>query len=344
MSEYWVSHKRYFCKYCDIYIADDAPSRSQHENGMRHKGNKERFVRGLYKAGEKRKKDQEEEKREMMRVEQAAQAAFAQDVGAGHAKLPSTSSAPAPPPKAAAPAKPTNKWANYSTAESLGYQDPDAERLKAEAERRRMVGVAGEWEVVSSISPPPRPDTAEEGTSTPGDSDSRKRAAETETVDEEDGRGFKIRKKTWAGFGDEYDPGAIPIKLKAKKEVLESEGTVTSSSGSVGFVKVEPDALPKATEVPRWKTISLKPGTSATVVQELTPPAVKHEALSTVLPPPDSSAETESLPPPPADPVKQEPKVEDAPSTPSEPPAAGGSMFRKRKGVSGASGRGRRGL
>ena len=78
MSEYWVSKKKYFCKYCDIYIADDAPSRQQHENGLRHKGNVERFVRGIYKAGEKHKKDLEEEKREMKRVEQASKNFFHQ--------------------------------------------------------------------------------------------------------------------------------------------------------------------------------------------------------------------------------------------------------------------------
>lgn len=69
MSEYWVSKKKYFCKYCDIYIADDVPSRQQHEGGMRHQGNRDRFIRGLYKDGEKKKKDLEEEKREMVRVE-----------------------------------------------------------------------------------------------------------------------------------------------------------------------------------------------------------------------------------------------------------------------------------
>ena len=68
MSEYWVSHKRFHCKYCNIFIADDVPSRQHHENGMRHKGNVERFVRGLYKAGEKAVKDKEEEKREMERI------------------------------------------------------------------------------------------------------------------------------------------------------------------------------------------------------------------------------------------------------------------------------------
>lgn len=70
MSEYWVSKKKYYCKYCEIYITDDAPSRQQHENGMRHKGNVERFIRGIYKTGEKQKKDREEEVREMKRVEQ----------------------------------------------------------------------------------------------------------------------------------------------------------------------------------------------------------------------------------------------------------------------------------
>ena len=74
MSEYWVSHKKYLCKYCNIYIADDAPSRRQHETGLRHKGNVERFVRGLYKAGEKRKQDLEEEKREMARIEKVCRA------------------------------------------------------------------------------------------------------------------------------------------------------------------------------------------------------------------------------------------------------------------------------
>lgn len=64
-----MSKKRYYCKYCEIYIADDVPSKQQHEGGLRHKGNKERFVRGLYKASEKKKHDLEEETREMARVE-----------------------------------------------------------------------------------------------------------------------------------------------------------------------------------------------------------------------------------------------------------------------------------
>lgn len=70
MSEFWVSHKKYYCTYCKIYISDDAPSKAQHENGLRHIGNKERFVRNLYKTSEKKKHDQEEEKREIARIDQ----------------------------------------------------------------------------------------------------------------------------------------------------------------------------------------------------------------------------------------------------------------------------------
>ncbi|KAJ3013592.1 hypothetical protein NUW54_g1545 [Trametes sanguinea] len=165
MSEYWVSHKKYFCKYCNIYIADDAPSRRQHESGLRHKGNVERFVRSLYKAGEKRKQDLEEEKREMARVEKAAEAAFAQDVSSGIVKPGSSSTVAGPssaagPRKVAATLKPADPFANYTTAESLGITDPDEARRRAEAERRLQEGVAGDWEVVEVIQPPP---TDEEG-------------------------------------------------------------------------------------------------------------------------------------------------------------------------------------
>ncbi|OBZ70558.1 Uncharacterized protein C18H10.07 [Grifola frondosa] len=242
MSEYWVSHKKYFCKYCNIYIADDAPSRRQHETGLRHKGNVERFVRGLYKAGEKRKQDLDEEKRDMARVEQAAQAAFARDVSAGLVKPGSSSAAPVAS-SSSAPKKPavrpSNPFANYSTAESLGYEDPDAERLAAEAERRRTQGVAGEWEFVD-IAAPETP--ADEVPPVVDGELSRKREAEQE-VDEEDGRRFKLRRRTLGvGLGEIYDPGIIPIKLKSKEEptVIQVQDTSTTSSAP--------------TTVPKWST------------------------------------------------------------------------------------------
>ena len=75
---------RYFCTYvcliwpclgnayarlqCKIYIADDKPSRSQHENGLKHKGNVDRYVREVYKKGETNKKDKADEAAELARV------------------------------------------------------------------------------------------------------------------------------------------------------------------------------------------------------------------------------------------------------------------------------------
>ncbi|KAJ3570018.1 hypothetical protein NP233_g4677 [Leucocoprinus birnbaumii] len=256
MSEYWVSKKKYFCKYCEIYIADDAPSRQHHENGMRHKGNVERYIRGIYKAGEKRKKDQEEEKREMARVEQAARAAFAQDVSTGHAKA---SSAPEASTSSAArkPAtKPSNPYANYTTAAQLGYTDPDVEKMQI----RQSQGLVGDWEVVEST-PTPVPaegegedmkpaleDTAG-GDGTGTGASTAKRPAEVPP--EDDTRIFKLRKKTaTVGLGEIYDPGLIPIKLKKKEE--KSETPEASSSLTTSTTS-------STSEVPKWSAISLKP-------------------------------------------------------------------------------------
>ncbi|TFK44256.1 hypothetical protein BDQ12DRAFT_640729 [Crucibulum laeve] len=271
MSEYWVSKKRYFCKYCDIYIADDAPSRQQHENGLRHKGNVERFIRGIYKAGEKKKKDEEEERREMARVEQAAQAAFAEDVGAGRAKL--SSAPPVASTSAAAKKpvqKPSNPFANYSTAESLGYNDPDAERLAAEAELKRSQGVAGEWQIVS---PPPgqpvsvTPKLEEDGSVKveEGEGAEAGMKREAEAPPEDDPRSFKLRKKTVApGLGKIYDPGVIPIKLKKEEP---SQAPLPSLLAPVAPAKTSSaSAGSNATDVPKWTTISLKPSAKSEIL------------------------------------------------------------------------------
>ncbi|CAK5281511.1 unnamed protein product [Mycena citricolor] len=239
MSEYWVSKKKYFCKYCEIYISDDAPSRQQHENGLRHKGNTERFIRSIYKAGEKKKKDEEEERREMARVEQAAQIAFAQDVGAGRAKLAGSSSSapPAPPPQRKPPTKPSNPWANYSTAQSLGYEDPDAERIAI----AKTQGTAGAWEVVAPEAPAAV--AADAGT---------KRSAEE--LGEEEAREFKLRKRTiTTGLGEIYDPGAITIKLKKREETSE-ESRFTPAGVVLPTTEPAPPAI--KWEKRQWKKVS----------------------------------------------------------------------------------------
>jgi len=329
MSEYWVSKKKYFCKYCDIYITDDAPSRQQHENGLRHKGNTERFIRSIYKAGEKKKKDDEEERREMARVEQAAQIAFAQDVGAGRAKL---SSGPTPSTSAPArkpPPKPSNPYTNYSTAKSLGYDDPDAERLAAEAERRRMQGVAGDWEMVTPAS----------SDATPSGSSSEagiKRSAEA--LDEEESREFKLRKKTaGTGLGQIYDPGAISIKLKKKEEPVDSEPVQQP-------LAPQDTTTTDRTDKPKWAKLQWKKmGDTAEQADAPADDTVKLEPDSAEILPKTEEEETIPLNGPLDEDLvgRTDTTIKSERDTSPAPPAESPILFKKRKAPAGGT-RGRR--
>ncbi|KAF8520367.1 hypothetical protein BU17DRAFT_46702 [Hysterangium stoloniferum] len=267
MSEYWVSKKKYWCQYCETFISDDVPSRTQHETGLRHKGNKDRFIRSLYKTGIKRKQDGEEENREMKRIEAAAEAAYAQDVSTGVARAGSSSSAQAavaPKPRPAAP-KPSDPYANYTTAASLGISDPDVDRLVAEADSRRSEGRAGDWVAVVPPPPPPPPSSfpqngdsnggggadikAEDGT----DAGQVRKRVDDETTDEYDLRQFKMRKKTAAvGLGEIYDPGVIRIKPRAELTVKQESEITALKQG--GHVSKSAQPLPAATERPEWVT------------------------------------------------------------------------------------------
>lgn len=358
MSEYWVSKKKYFCTYCDIYIADDVPSRSHHENGMRHQGNKERFVKGLYKAGEKKKKEDEEERRSMKSVEAAAQRAYALDVGAGRGGIGSSSSsvptpkAPPPPP----PKKPSNPYVNYTTAEFLGYKDPDVERIQAELERKRSQGVAGEWELLPTHSAasaqPPGPISNDTKDVKPllgddaGVAAGTKRDADAAAVDDDDSRGWKLRKKT-ARLGEVYDPDVIPIKLKAKKEEPEDSSIAGSGTGGNGVVPANSMGT-KPTDLPKWTKVEWKkPGDSnrpsdvpsirstgdSSAPAETT--AVKTENDVSVTERPN---EPPSLSPvPKAEPVPGKLEVADDPLI----EGAGSSLFKKRKSKPSTAGVGR---
>lgn len=69
MSDVWVARKRWTCKYCNVTINDDAPSRRQHENGLRHKGNVERAVREATKSKHRSEADQARARRELQKIE-----------------------------------------------------------------------------------------------------------------------------------------------------------------------------------------------------------------------------------------------------------------------------------
>lgn len=72
MSDVWISRKKWTCPYCDITINDDVPSRMQHEGGLRHKGNVERALKDVYRKGERSRRDEENAKREMAKIEKVS--------------------------------------------------------------------------------------------------------------------------------------------------------------------------------------------------------------------------------------------------------------------------------
>lgn len=238
---------------------------------------------------------------------QAAQAAFAVDVGAGFARQstaqPSTSAAP-PKPKP----KPSNLFADYSTAASLGYTDPDAERIALEAQRRRSEGVAGNWEVVE---PTPTQDTESSSSEVAG----VKRPADD--LSSEDSRQFQLRKRTLdTGLGRIYDPGAIPIK---RKKIEESEadipGKVESLSGKESLGSSD---IPTS----KWKRAGEINVDSKDTETRLDVPVQDEEDVKT---------------------EENVPDIKPVINGDGFAPEKGGSLFRKRKSVVGGS-RGKRSI
>ncbi len=282
----------------------------------------------------------------------AANTAFAQDVGAGRAQHTATTSAPSPA-SASSSQKPRKSGgiSDYSTPESLGYTDPEIDRVVAEAERRRTMGVAGDWHIVESAPTESPTGTGEESTQhgddiqNPEDNqETNKKRAVPDPAEEERGR-WKLRKKTTAvGLGEIYDPGVFAIKLKTKAEVKEED---TSQAK-------EPSGDANATALPKWAPVKWKKaGEPADDARgEVSSGLADGDTALTegkpqVIPDP-SDADLSAAQVPVADiPMKVEPlpvKLEEAVTPSGEATSSGGSLFRKRKApVGGGTGiRGRR--
>ncbi|WVQ96311.1 hypothetical protein IAU59_003415 [Kwoniella sp. CBS 9459] len=236
MTEYWISKKQYYCKYCLIYIRDDAPSRKQHETGLKHRGNVDKYTRDLYKTRALADRDKAAEAAEMARIETSAAAAFANDTLSGApASKPSilesiaASSAAAlaarrPPPRD----KGKDKFSNYSTAEQLGLVDPEELQEKSsyeiEQEIKGRAGEAGKWETVEAeptalYTPPPESSAAGE-----------KRTWSNRQVEDErdENDNWKIeydrkgKKAAHDPYDDDFDPATLlkGIKVKKKEEKI----------------------------------------------------------------------------------------------------------------------------
>ncbi|KAJ1915307.1 hypothetical protein H4219_004394 [Mycoemilia scoparia] len=72
MSEYWVSNKKFWCRYCKIFIADDKPSRTIHDNGRKHKENVQRFLADVDRERKNKQKEEAKTQKLLQSIEQAA--------------------------------------------------------------------------------------------------------------------------------------------------------------------------------------------------------------------------------------------------------------------------------
>ena len=147
------------------------------------------------------------------------------------------------------------------------------------------------------------------------------------------------------GLGDLYDPGALPIRLKAKKseEAAQVDGVNGTVAGNGAGL------LLGGSEKPRWSARGWsKPGEASSTSDKaadgelMVEDGIKMEegeSLGKILdePIPEGS---------PAPEVKTEVKVEDVKVAPIElvapPVLAGGSLFKKRKAPVGGGNRGGR--
>ncbi|WVW84971.1 hypothetical protein I302_107007 [Kwoniella bestiolae CBS 10118] len=240
MTEYWVSKKQYYCKYCSIYIRDDAPSRKQHVTGLKHIGNVERYIRDLYKSGSMAKKEKAEEAAEMARIEAAAAAAYANDKASGSASpstskpsilqsLPSSSTASSSRIK---PARPTDKYSNYSTAEQLGYKEEKSE-YEIQQEIKNAIGQPSAWETVEV---PQSHLTEGDGEGGLSQGEKRKWAEE-----DDEHENFKIeydkpRKPIRDPYDDDWDPSSLKsLKVKKKEERIIANPKVEGGDTNQGL-------------------------------------------------------------------------------------------------------------
>ncbi|KAK9897062.1 hypothetical protein P389DRAFT_178799 [Cystobasidium minutum MCA 4210] len=212
MSEYWVSQGKFYCKYCKVYIADDKPSRSHHDSGFRHKGNLERYIREIYKKGNKQEREKAEEARQIAAIDAAAAAAM----GISAEQASTSGSAP---PKFRKKAASSGSGPSYTTAADLGFTDPEAERMQREKELREKEGVIGEWSFVTPVAGPSRTRSASADQHENGDADLTEEPPKTER-EEPDNRKVShayLKEKSLPVLDDD-DYDSIKIKVRTPKE------------------------------------------------------------------------------------------------------------------------------
>ncbi|CAM9873766.1 unnamed protein product, partial [Choristocarpus tenellus] len=100
MADYWVSHERYFCKYCKVWLSNHKASIRHHEQGKRHVEVIAEFFRKKREDKLKGAESESDLQRQMRNIEQAALKAHEKDLAmfGGSSSTPVAPSPPPPPP------------------------------------------------------------------------------------------------------------------------------------------------------------------------------------------------------------------------------------------------------
>lgn len=201
MADVWISRKRWTCKYCDITINDDLPSRRHHETGVRHKQNVRKALQDLYRKGEQERKDAEHMKKEMARIEALAAESYAKDQASSDGPVASTSRSAELQSATLAQAK--------AQPGSAHLARPKARPAPAERYTEASLPVAqpGEWEQVQPVA-------------------SASTTYVTEASDRDRARSFRVREKMARldDSDDESDLTAIKIKKRPRDDAAAVDG------------------------------------------------------------------------------------------------------------------------
>ncbi|CAM9476469.1 unnamed protein product [Ectocarpus sp. 12 AP-2014] len=112
MASYWVSQERYFCKYCKVWLSNHQASIRNHDQGKKHIEIVAEFFRKKREDKLKGAQSESDLKRQMERIEKAAQRAHEKDLamfggaGAGSGSGAGSAGPPPPPPPPGGPPPP----------------------------------------------------------------------------------------------------------------------------------------------------------------------------------------------------------------------------------------------
>ncbi|KAJ3040556.1 hypothetical protein HDV00_010736 [Rhizophlyctis rosea] len=225
MSERWVSNKKFFCKYCQIYIQDNKPSRTLHEQGRKHKEAVEAFLQGIHKNSEEKQREDLERQMMLEKINNAAAKQFATETGSKYKPSPTSTSTssksslldsiptlPSPPPYAQPQTHTPTQFSHFTPKfepKALPTSDTSDDA---------PADPYGGWTVISeTVVPTPE----EKAQAAAKEEEAKAKHVEEDDDDEEPEehvRGFKIREKVLAvEVGDDGEGGDGPVTFKKRK-------------------------------------------------------------------------------------------------------------------------------